>query len=152
MRHIGHHRVDPPPLKEGVQLILDILRLLSGEARHDEIAAKTLRRWAMASRAILEFRVDAARRCMGPLGVRGPGWARAISARTDEGPSKQGFTLPASPIGKRPPNAAMNRVHFASRPRLRLHSGSPLIKRDPPYRCAAFPGAHRIAQRTNLCN
>jgi hypothetical protein len=69
--HIGHHGVHPTALKEGVQLIFDILRLLPGEARHGVKPAKTLRGRTMTGRAIFEFRFNAPAPSVDTLGSAG---------------------------------------------------------------------------------
>ncbi|WP_428549825.1 hypothetical protein [Roseiarcus sp.] len=69
--HIGHHGVQPPALKEGVQLIFDILRLLPGEARHGVKPAKTLCGRTMTGRAIFEFRFNTPGSRLGLMTGRG---------------------------------------------------------------------------------
>ena len=70
MRDVEHDRVGAPALDEGPQLVLDVLRLLSGQSRHREISEITLSRQPVAGLAIFQLGLEAALPCRRALVLR----------------------------------------------------------------------------------
>ena len=136
MRHVEHHGVHAPALDEGLELVLQIFRLLPGETRHRIGAAEALARNAVAGLAIGEFglelgarrRVRLRRFRLGRRGLRG---LRASAPRPAPSSRK------ASRAGRRWLIAASEA----------LSSGSPFISESSDKRRALRPPRARGLSR-----
>jgi len=79
MRDVVHHGIGPLAFDKGLQLILDVLRLLTRQPGHWGRSAKTLRIYAMAGLAVVRLSLERLRRNAGPrfaFGMSGRGCDR----------------------------------------------------------------------------